>query len=182
MHLQNFIKIRQLVHKILSINEISASIKNTVENERKILFNHPNIHLVNINAYTKFERNPQNNLQDIEHKLIWRGSRAITLLKIDQKQRALATTWILYISMHIQNFIKIHPFLLKILRKNISLHQSRAITLLFINKFSPFAIPNHYSPISMSMQSLKKIGQKLLKLRVRKWSADGRTLKMVWRV
>ena len=45
----------------------------------------------------------------------------------------------------------------------------------FINKFSTFAIPNHSSLISMSMQSLKKIGQKLLKLRVRKRSADGWT-------
>ena len=44
------------------------------------------------------------------------------------------------------------------------LHQSRAITLLFINEFSIFAIPNHSSLISISMQSLKKIGQKLLKL------------------
>ena len=58
--------------------------------------------------------------------------------------------------MHIQNFIKIHPFVLKILRKNTFLHQSRAITLLFIIEFSPFAIPNHSSLISMSMQSLKK--------------------------
>ena len=66
--------------------------------------------------------------------------------------------------MHIQNFIKIHPFVLKILRKNTFLHQSRAITLLFINKFIPFAIPNHSSLISMSMQSLKKISQKLLEL------------------
>ena len=66
--------------------------------------------------------------------------------------------------MHIQNFIKIHPFVLKILRKNTFLHQPRAITLLFINEFSPFAIPNHSSLISMSMRSLKKIGQKLLKL------------------
>ena len=68
MHLQNFIKIRQLVHKILSINKISTSIKghNSVENERKILFNHSN--LVNINAYKKFDRNPQINSQDIEHK------------------------------------------------------------------------------------------------------------------
>ena len=32
-----------------------------------------------------------------------------------------------------------------------------------MNEFSPFAIPNHSSPISMSMRSLKKIGQKLLK-------------------
>ena len=59
-----------MVHKILSINEISTSIKgqNSVENERKMLFNHPNLHLVNINAYTKFDWNPQINSQDIEHK------------------------------------------------------------------------------------------------------------------
>ena len=44
------------------------------------------------------------------------------------------------------------------------LHQTRAITLLFIYKFSPFAIPNHSSLIWMSMQILKKIGQNLLKL------------------
>ena len=62
--------------------------------------------------------------------------------------------------MHKQNFIKIHPFVLKILlRKNTFLHQSRAITLLFINEFSPFAIPIHSSLISMAMQSLKKIGK-----------------------
>ena len=68
MHLQNFIKIHQLVHKILSINEISTSINshNSVENERKIFFNHPNLHLVNINAYPKFDQ-PINS-QDIEHK------------------------------------------------------------------------------------------------------------------
>ena len=66
--------------------------------------------------------------------------------------------------MHVQNFIKIHPFVLKILKKNTCLHRSRAIALLLINKFSPFAIPNHSFLISMSTQSLKKIGQKLLKL------------------
>ena len=38
------------------------------ENEQKIVFNHPNLHLVNINAYTKSDRNPQINSQDIEHK------------------------------------------------------------------------------------------------------------------
>ena len=70
MHLQNSIKIHQLVHKILSINEISTSIKghNSVENEQKILFNHLNLHLINNNAYTKLDRNPQINSQDIEHK------------------------------------------------------------------------------------------------------------------
>ena len=68
MHLQT-IKIHQLLHKILSLNEISTSIKghNYVENEQKILFNHPNLHLVNINAYTKFDQNPQINSHDIEH-------------------------------------------------------------------------------------------------------------------
>ena len=62
MHLQNLIKIHQLVNKILSINEISASIKghNSVENEQKILFNHQNLYL----AFTKFQMNSQ----DIEHK------------------------------------------------------------------------------------------------------------------
>ena len=70
MHLQNFIKIHQLVHKTLSINEISTSIKghNTVQNARKILFNHPIQHVVNINAYTKFDQNLQINSQDIAHK------------------------------------------------------------------------------------------------------------------
>ena len=70
MHLQKFIKIHQLVHKIFSINKISTSIKghNSIENEQKIMFNHPNLHLVNNNAYTKFDRNPQINSHDIEHK------------------------------------------------------------------------------------------------------------------
>ena len=41
---------------------------------------------------------------------------------------------------------------------------SRTITLLFTNECSSFAIQNHSSLISMSIQRLKKIGQKLLKL------------------
>ena len=56
------------------------------------------------------------------------------------------------------------------------LYQSKAITLLFINKFSLFRIPNHFSPIPMSMQSLKKIGPKLLNLESRNEAlTDGRT-------
>ena len=43
-------------------------------------------------------------------------------------------------------------------------HSSRAMTLLFQNEISPLAIPYHSFPIPMSMQSLKKIGQKVLKL------------------
>ena len=48
--------------------------------------------------------------------------------------------------------------------QNIFWHTSRAITLLFQNEISPLAIPYHSSPIPKSMQSLKKIGQKVLKL------------------
>ena len=46
LHLQSFINIHQLVHKILSINEISTSIKShkSVENEGKLLFN-PSVRL-----------------------------------------------------------------------------------------------------------------------------------------
>ena len=40
----------------------------TLENKQKIFLNHSNLHLVNVNAYTKFDRNPQINSQDIEHK------------------------------------------------------------------------------------------------------------------
>ena len=40
--------------------------------------------------------------------------------------------------------------------------KSRAITTLFLNEIIPLAIPYHSSP--MSMQSLKKIGKKVLKL------------------
>ena len=43
-------------------------------------------------------------------------------------------------------------------------HTSRAITLLFQNEISPLAIPYHSSPIPMSMQSMTKIGQMVLKL------------------
>ena len=43
-------------------------------------------------------------------------------------------------------------------------HKSRAITLLFLNEIIPLAIPYHSSPIPMSVQSLKKIGKKVLKL------------------
>ena len=43
-------------------------------------------------------------------------------------------------------------------------HKSRAITLLFLNEIIPLAIPYYSSPIAMSMQSLKKISKKVLKL------------------
>ena len=43
-------------------------------------------------------------------------------------------------------------------------HESRAITMLFLNEIIQLAIPYHSSPIPMSTQSLIKIGKKVLKL------------------
>ena len=111
----------------------------------------------------------------------------------EQKYFSIIQNYILSISLHIQNLIEIHKLIHKIttfIRYNMDLlyinaytkfyqnssicsedieekhilHKPRAITLLFINEFSPFAIPNHSFLISVSMQSLKKISQKLLKL------------------
>ena len=70
MHLQNFIKIHQLVHKILSINQIPHQ------------------------------------------------SRAITLLKMNEKYYSIIQIYILSLSMHIQNLIEIHKFIHKILSIN----------------------------------------------------------------
>ena len=55
MDVQNLIKIRQLIQKILNINKILMLIKNynCVENKPKIRCNNPNLDLININAYTK---------------------------------------------------------------------------------------------------------------------------------
>ena len=63
----------------------------------------------------------------------------------------------------------------KILRKNTFLHQSRAITLSFINTFSPFAIPNNSSLVSMSIVHAKfeENRSKTTQVRVQKQSADG---------
>ena len=43
-------------------------------------------------------------------------------------------------------------------------HKSRDIALLFLNEIIPLTVSYHFSPIPMSMESLKTIGKKLLKL------------------
>ena len=73
MHLQNFIKIHQLVHQILS--------------------------------KTKFQYQ----------------SRAITLLKINEKYCSIIQIYVLSVSMHVQNLIEIHKLIHKILSMNIIL-------------------------------------------------------------
>ena len=56
MHVQNMIKIHELIHKILSINKILMLIQghSSVENLRKIKCNFPNLDPIYINAYINF--------------------------------------------------------------------------------------------------------------------------------
>ena len=72
MHMQNFVKFYQFVLKILSGNEILTSVKghNSVTNLKKMTSNHPNLDLVNINAFTKFSQILSIRSQDIEQKQI----------------------------------------------------------------------------------------------------------------
>ena len=77
--------------------------------------------------------------------------------------------------MQRQNFIKIHPFVLKILRKNTFLHQSRAIPLLFINKFSLICNPKPLLPNINDLAKIEENRSKTTQVRVRKQSADGWT-------
>ena len=55
--MQNLIKFHLLVHKILSGNEILTITKgnNSVVNFRKLMCINPNLNLVKINAYAKFD-------------------------------------------------------------------------------------------------------------------------------
>ena len=70
MCIQNLVKLCPLVFKILSGNEILASIKghNSVANLRKTTLYNPNLDLINVNAYTKFGYILFIGSQDIEGK------------------------------------------------------------------------------------------------------------------
>ena len=81
-----------------------------------------------------------------------------------KKQCTLDITWTLHLSMHRQNLIKIHPFVLKILRKNTFLHQSRAITLLKMNEKYCSIIQIYILSISMHIQNLIEIHKSIHKL------------------
>ena len=58
MCIQNLVKFCPLVLKILSGNEILASIKgcNSVENLQNLTLYNPNLEIINVNVYTKFGR------------------------------------------------------------------------------------------------------------------------------
>ena len=95
-------------------------------------------------------------------------SRAITLLFLNEIIPLAIPYHSSPIPMSMQNLKKIGKKGTKVRARKCRAkhfwHTSRAITLLFQNEFSPLAIPYHSSQIPMSMQSLKKIGQNVLKL------------------
>ena len=179
MHIQNLIEINKLIHKILRINKILMSIKghNSVKNWPKALSIRNNMDLVLINVHTTFYQNSVICSEDIEEKHIFTSIKGHNSVVYKQIQPIWHPKSLLpdidVIAKFEDNQSKTTQ--VKSLETTF-LHQSRVITLLFINKFSPFAIPNHSSLISMSMQSLKKIGQKLLVLESgKRWPMDGRT-------
>ena len=77
MQLQNLIKFQQFVHKILSRNKISTNTKghNCVVNLQKLTRNNPNVDLVMVYAYAKFDQMPSIGSHDIEWK------RNLTIIK-----------------------------------------------------------------------------------------------------
>ena len=70
MHIQNLIKYHELVHKILSRNNILTIAKghNSVVNLQKLMCNSPTQDLVTVSAYAKFDQIPSIRLQNIEQK------------------------------------------------------------------------------------------------------------------
>ena len=70
MCIQNLVKFCPLVLKILSGNEILTSIKghNSVANLRNLPLYNPNLDIINVNVYTKFDLILSIGSQDIERK------------------------------------------------------------------------------------------------------------------
>ena len=66
LHTQNFIKIHQVVLKILNGNKILT--RAIVPLKNNLLLSLPTVHFVNIDAFTTFYQNPSIGPQDIEHK------------------------------------------------------------------------------------------------------------------
>ena len=70
MFIQNLVKFCPFVLKILSGNEILTSIKGlySATNLRKMTVYHPNLDLINVNVYTKFDLILSIHSQDIGQK------------------------------------------------------------------------------------------------------------------
>ena len=70
MCIQNLVKFCPLVLKILSGNEILISIKgcNSVVNLRKLTLYYPNLDIIYVHVFTKFDKILSIDSQDIERK------------------------------------------------------------------------------------------------------------------
>ena len=68
--MQNLSEFHQYIHKILSGIQILTIIKghNSVANSQELMQNNPNLDLVTVNAYAKFDQIPSISLEDIEWK------------------------------------------------------------------------------------------------------------------
>ena len=68
--MQNLIKCYRFIHKILRRNKILTKINahNCVVYLQKLTRNNPNLHLLNVNAYAKFDLIPSIHFQVIERK------------------------------------------------------------------------------------------------------------------
>ena len=76
--------------------------------------------------------------------------------------------------MHIQNFIKIHPFCSEDIEENTFLHQSRAITVVYI-QIKPIYNPKPILPDINVHAKIEENWPKTTQVRVRKRRADGLT-------
>ena len=90
-----------------------------------------NMDLVYINEYTQFYQNLSICSQEIEDKHIFYINQGPQLLKINRIICIRHDMNLVYVDAYTKFFIKIHPFVLKILRKNTGLHQSRVITVVY---------------------------------------------------
>ena len=89
-----------------------------LKNKEKIICNCPYLHFVNINAFTKFYKNPSIGSQDIEHNKISKSIKGHNSVEIEQKILFNHPIYTLSISMQIQNLIEIHKLIYKILSIN----------------------------------------------------------------
>ena len=119
--MQNLIEFHQFVHKILSGNEILTITKGhkCVVNLRKLTHN---LDLVKVNAYAKFDKIPSICSLDIERKkkilMLTKGNNFVVNLPKCTSNYPYST-WLR--SMHMQNLIKFHGLVYKILSLNIIL-------------------------------------------------------------
>ena len=122
-----------------------------------------------INAYAKFYWNSSTHSKILSKNAFWTWIKGhITMFFLNEIIPLVIPYHSFPIPMSMQYICKILlNFVYSFLRYWPSMHfghKSRTITLLFLNEIIPLAIPYHPSPIPMSMQSLKKIGKKVLKL------------------